>query len=81
MESLSQMDVVGESLTEIATVILPRCSGGCCGVGWGWGEVLSGEPWILKRGSGSWSGSCSQAILALVSWLGEGRGDLEMQNI
>ena len=81
MESLSQMDVVGDSQAKILAVILPRCSGGCCGVGWGRGEFLPGQPWILKRGSGSWSGSCSQATLALVSWLREGQGDLEIQNI
>ena len=77
MESLSQMDVVGHSQAKHLAVILPRCGGGCCGVGWGWGEVLQGQPWILKRGSGS----CSPAILALLSWLGEGQGDLEIQTI
>ena len=79
--SLSQMDVMGASQVIFSAVVLPRCDRGSCGASWGWGEELPDQPWIFKRGSGSWSGSCSQAILALASWLGEGQGDLKMQNI
>ena len=48
--SLSQMDVVGDSQAKKIAVILPHCSGGCCGVGWGWGEVLPSQPPYITLG-------------------------------
>ena len=77
MESLSQMDIVGDAQAKHIALVLPGCGGDCCGVAYGREKVFASPFLDFERGSGS----CSPAMLALRSWLGEGQGEHKIVNI